>query len=98
MSDIFNNDTDDALDLSKLEDNDYTREEPTIDENYVYPDPLYLTKLEYSSEGVYCTVPKNFPELNPGDKVITSDLLKLRSGMSVNPQIIKQEANSTTAQ
>ncbi len=93
MSDIFNNDTDDALDLSKLEDNDYTREEPTIDENYVYPDPLYLTKLEYSSEGVYCTVPKNFPELNPGDKVIIPTRygkdLALVMGKSTNPIALK---------
>lgn len=71
MSDIFENDIDDeSIDLSKLEDNDVRRNNDEEDENFVYPDPLYLTKLEYSSEGVYCSVPKNFPVLNKGDAVI----------------------------
>ena len=70
MSDIFEKDIDDEnIDLTKLEDND-GRTTDEVDENFVYPDPLYLTKLEYSSEGVYCTVPKNFARLNQGDAVI----------------------------
>jgi cell fate regulator YaaT (PSP1 superfamily) len=71
MSDIFENDIDaENEDLSRLEDQDSRKVSPEVDENYVYPDPLYLTKLEYSSEGIYCTVPKNFPELKKGDSVI----------------------------
>ncbi|MBR0487999.1 MAG: hypothetical protein IKS30_02755 [Treponema sp.] len=70
MSDIFEKDIDDEnIDLTKLEDND-GRTTDEVDENFVYPDPLYLTKLEYSSEGVYCSVPKNFARLNQGDAVI----------------------------
>ncbi|MBQ6057571.1 MAG: hypothetical protein IJL34_07865 [Treponema sp.] len=70
MSDIFEKDIDDEnIDLTKLEDND-GRTTDEVDENFVYPDPLYLTKLEYSSEGVYCSVPKNFAKLNQGDAVI----------------------------
>ncbi|MCR5172843.1 MAG: hypothetical protein K6B73_08255 [Treponema sp.] len=70
MSDIFEKDIDDEnIDLTKLEDND-VRTTDEVDENFVYPDPLYLTKLEYSSEGVYCSVPKNFARLNQGDAVI----------------------------
>ena len=70
MSDIFEKDIDDEnIDLTKLEDND-GRTTDEVEENFVYPDPLYLTKLEYSSEGVYCSVPKNFAKLNQGDAVI----------------------------
>ena len=70
MSDIFEKDIDDEnIDLTKLEDND-GRTTDEVDENFVYPDPLYLTKLEYSSEGVYCSVPKNFARLEQGDAVI----------------------------
>lgn len=44
-------------DLSSLEDsnNDFTQEEPISPEDYVYPDPLYHLKLEYSRESVYAT-------------------------------------------
>lgn len=71
MSDIFENDIDnETVDLSKLEDHYSHKNTEEIDENYVYPDPLYLCKLEYSSEGVYCSVPKNFPVLKKGDAVI----------------------------
>ncbi len=71
MSDIFEQDIDDEnIDLSKLEDNDNSHNNDSKDENFVYPDPLYLAKLEYSSEGVYCSVPDKFPELKPGDGVI----------------------------
>lgn len=70
MSDIFENDIDsENIDLSQLEDYSPSKEEK-IDENFVYPNPLYLVKLEYSSEGVYCSVPKNFPVLKKGDAVI----------------------------
>lgn len=71
MSNIFENDMiDENDDLSHLEDSDFHKNNSEVDENYVYPNPLYLTKLEYSSEGVYCCVPKDFPELKKGDAVI----------------------------
>lgn len=71
MSDIFENDIDATNeDLSALEDSDTRRSNNVTDTNFVYPKPLYLVKLEYSSEGVYCSVPKKFPELKNGDAVI----------------------------
>ena len=71
MSDIFENDIDDENEnLAALEDSDIRKNTGGTDENFVYPKPLYLVKLEYSSEGVYCSVPKKFPELKKGDAVI----------------------------
>ncbi|WP_149554400.1 PSP1 domain-containing protein [Treponema pectinovorum] len=71
MSDIFENDiVDETEDLENLEDNEFHRNNNEVDENFVYPEPLYITKLEYSSESVYCCVPKNFAELKKGDAVI----------------------------
>lgn len=58
MSDIFENDIDaETEDLASLEDSDNRKQSSGVDANFVYPKPLYLTKLEYSSEGVYCSVP-----------------------------------------
>lgn len=90
MSDIFENDIDNEnIDLSKLEDNDSNRINEEFDENFVYPDPLYLTKLEYSSEGVFCSVPKNFPKLKKGDAVIIPTRygkdMAMVMGKSTNP-------------
>lgn len=70
MSDIFEQDMEDENDLSQLEDHDSRKKNDSNDEQFVYPDKLYLTKLEYSSEGVYCTVPERFPDLKKGDAVI----------------------------
>ena len=70
MSDIFEQDIEDENDLSQLEDHDSRKKNDSNDEQFVYPDKLYLTKLEYSSEGVYCTVPERFPDLKKGDAVI----------------------------
>lgn len=71
MSDIFENDIDDENEnLAALEDSDIRKNTGGENENFVYPKPLYLVKLEYSSEGVYCSVPKKFPELKKGDAVI----------------------------
>lgn len=71
MSDIFENDIDDESEnLATLEDPDIRKNTSGTDENFVYPKPLYLAKLEYSSEGVYCSVPKKFPEIKKGDAVI----------------------------
>lgn len=59
MSDIFENDIDDENEnLAALEDSDIRKNTGGADENFVYPKPLYLVKLEYSSEGVYCSIPK----------------------------------------
>ena len=69
MSDIFENDIDSENDLSGLEDND-TSYESTSDEHYVFNEPLYRLKLEYSCEGLYAHVDDESMELNPGDKVI----------------------------
>ena len=69
MSDIFENDIDSENDLSGLEDND-TSYESTSDEHYVFNEPLYRLKLEYSCEGLYANVDDESMELNPGDKVI----------------------------
>ncbi|MDE5613892.1 MAG: hypothetical protein K2I74_04485 [Treponemataceae bacterium] len=53
--------------LTDLEDGDFSGEEDT---SFSYPQPLYRTRLEYSSEGVYVSVPKNTPPLKTGDYVI----------------------------
>ena len=71
MSDIFEQDiSDNEEDISKLEDAEYKAYEEEGDEHFVYPKILYLTRLEYSSEGVYATVPEKFEELKGGDRVI----------------------------
>jgi len=67
MSDIFNQDID--SESQNLEDFEEDFEEPDS-ENFVYPDPLYKTALEYSREGIYCATPKGFKELKEGDYVI----------------------------
>ncbi len=71
MSDIFEQDiTESEEDISELEDAEYKYYEEENDEHYVYPKILYLARLEYSSEGVYVTVPEKFEELNGGDRII----------------------------
>ena len=50
MSDIFENDIDDENEnLAALEDSDIRKNTDGADENFVYPKPLYLVKLEYLS-------------------------------------------------
>lgn len=70
MSDIFENDIDSQTDLSGLEDNersDFAEES----QNYVYKEPLYRLKLEYSCEGLYANIADDSSlELNAGDAVI----------------------------
>lgn len=71
MSDIFEQDIDESEeDISKLEDADFKAYESEENEHFVYPKILYLARLEYSSEGVYVTVPEKFEELKGGDHVI----------------------------
>lgn len=70
MSDIFENDIDEENEnLESLEDNESSGDTDDTG-NFVFPDPLYLTKLAYSSEGIYATTPDGFVDLNPGDLVI----------------------------
>lgn len=71
MSDIFEQDiTESEEDISKLEDAEYKSYEEEDSEHFVYPKILYLSRLEYSSEGVYATVPEKFEDLKNGDYVI----------------------------
>lgn len=68
MSDIFEQDIESEDDnLEGLEDTDASYEEEV---SFSYPKPLYRTRLEYSSEGVYAGVPKGMKELKAGDYVI----------------------------
>lgn len=67
MSDIFETDIDDEVNLSNLEDNDTAVVET---ENLVIDYPLYHIKLEYSSETLYAKTNNNI-QLNNGDYVIT---------------------------
>jgi cell fate regulator YaaT (PSP1 superfamily) len=71
MSDIFENDIDaENEDISALEDDTETAETGISDTSkFVYPDPLYHLKLEYSSEGIYATTPQTI-KLQQGDHVI----------------------------
>ncbi len=70
MSDIFEQDIDTStVDLSSLEDK-YDKKTEVIDDDYVYPDPLYATKLDYSSEIVYVSLPDDFSPLEAGDHII----------------------------
>lgn len=66
MSDIFETDIDDDVNLSSLEDND---SEVIESENLVIDYPLYHIKLEYSSETLYAKT--NNIQLKNGDYVIT---------------------------
>jgi len=71
MSDIFEQDiSENEEDISKLEDADFKAYEEEGDEHFVYPKILYLARLEYSSEGVYVSVPDKFEELKGGDRII----------------------------
>ena len=72
MSDIFEQDISESEeDISKLEDAEYKPyEESEDEEHFVYPKILYLARLEYSSEGVYVSVPEKFEELKGGDRII----------------------------
>lgn len=59
MSEVFEQDIDEKNneDLSFLEDPENEELQDISSEKFVFPDVLYKTKLEYSSEGVYVTVP-----------------------------------------
>lgn len=69
MSDVFENDIDrlSAEELAALEDDNVQQDVGSGD--YVYPDPLFKLKLDYSSEGVYATVTGKM-DLKAGDSVI----------------------------
>lgn len=93
MSDIFEKDIDDNVDLSSLEDYD-VQDRGGSDETFVFPDNLYKLKLEYSSEGVYATVP-NGVNPQPGCYVIVptryGNDLALCLGKTESPVGIKKD-------
>ena len=69
MSDIFETDIDDDNEnLASLEDNDVS---VTESENIVIDFPLYLLKLEYSSETIYAKTADKNTELHADDYVVT---------------------------
>jgi len=69
MSDIFEQDIDeDSEDLAALEDNGESTDN-NDGGNFVYPDPLYKLRLDYSCEGIYATVPAGM-ELTEKQRVI----------------------------
>lgn len=70
MKDFYEDDIDDnEIDLNSLEDNaDSDSDED--EEEFVYPNPLYRLKLEYSCEVIYAGVKDGTPELAPGSFVI----------------------------
>lgn len=70
MSDIFENDIESEVDFSKFEDTENFEEYDSEEDDFVYPENLYLVRLEYSCEGVYVILPKNIKELIPGQRVI----------------------------
>lgn len=68
MSDIFEQDIDeDEESLSALEDKE---DKNDSGDEIIYPENLFSTKLEYSCEVVYATLPKNIKDLGKGDHVI----------------------------
>lgn len=71
MSDIFEQDiNEDEATLSELEDKDYKNHSDEYDDEIIYPENLYSTKLEYSCEIVYAVLPKGMKDLKTGDFVI----------------------------
>ena len=93
MSDIFENEIeDDNEDLSQLEDEGADGAEES-GEKFVYNEPLYALRLDYSREGVFAK-PGNF-NLTPGDAVIVPtrygmDLARVL-GKAKSPVGIKKE-------
>jgi len=90
MSDIFEHDIDnESEDLYSLEDNNTVIEDTS---SFVFPDVLYKIKLEYSSEGLYATVPDGL-DIKPGDHVIIptryGNDLALNMGRATTPIGIK---------
>lgn len=69
MSDIFEQDiSNEDENLASLEEEEASSyEEPS---SFSYSKPLYRTRLEYSSEGVYVSVPKTIQTLKAGEYVV----------------------------
>ena len=69
MSDIFEQDiSSEDENLASLEEEETSSyEEPS---SFSYSKPLYRTRLEYSSEGVYVSVPKTIQTLKAGEYVV----------------------------
>lgn len=103
MDSAFEND-DISQDLSSLEDPQGETIEVAAG-NYVYPDPLYHLKLEYSSESLYATHPTL--EVTPGEYVLVptrygKDLAlvmgKIRVPIGIRPDdvvVIERTADET---
>ncbi len=71
MSDIFEQDIDDEkIDFSKLEDNYEDTSDSSAQDSF--NGPLYVVRLEYSNENIFCNQPKGMGELKKGDGVIVS--------------------------
>lgn len=93
MSEVFENDLEKNENENLLSLEDEIIDDRLIDNSsYVYPDPLYKLKLEYSSEGIYATTDKPI-ELTDKDYVIIptrygKDLAKVM-GKSQKPIGIK---------
>lgn len=69
MSDIFENDIDSQSDLSELEDD--VGVDISSREDYVFIQPLYRLKLEYSCEGIYANIEEDSNlKVEAGDYVI----------------------------
>jgi cell fate regulator YaaT (PSP1 superfamily) len=95
MSEVFENDIDnlEGEDLAALEDGVVQDDSSGAIEEFVYPDVLFKLKLEYSSEGIYATIPAGI-EVSTGDCVIIQtrygrDLARVM-GRSFHPVGIRQ--------
>lgn len=90
MSDIFENDLEDEnINLSALEDSDTTE---TIDEELVFEKPLYVLRMNYSSETVYARNDRNL-DIKPGDFVFAvtrygKDMVQIK-GIAAKPIGVK---------
>ncbi|MBS7310707.1 MAG: hypothetical protein KIG70_05915 [Treponema sp.] len=94
MSDIFENDIDSENDLSGLEDD--AGVDLSSREDYVFIQPLYRLKLEYSCEGLYANVEEDSKlDIKAGDYVIVPTRygkdLALCLGVANTPIGIKPE-------
>ena len=68
MSDIFENEYEDEVDISQLEDDAQNEDESKPSESFIFPRDLCYVKLEYSGEGVYVSLGNT--KLKKGTKII----------------------------
>ena len=89
MSDIFESDIEEDVNLNSLEDNDTSDDSS---DRIDFDKPLLQLRLEYSSESLYAK-PNDKLELNPGDYVICNtrygnDMVKF-AGLAKKPMSVK---------